>query len=355
MDDARSALASARPGFTVAGTAQPRLDSGLLRFVCGENEAGLSHCEAEFGNWGDAGGSTGFLWFDRSVLDFGKDFVVGIGGATIFDGRIMGLEARFPPLAPPTLVVHAEDRLQDLRMTRRTRVFENQADADIVRTLCSDHGLTADTDLSGPSHAVLTQINQSDLAFLRQRAALADADLWLEGKKLHAARRASRSDSGLELVQGARLREFNVLADLAHQRTAVVCTGWDVAAKASLSSEATASAISAEAGGGTSGPAVLQQALGARKDTVAHCLPLESGAAQAYAESHLRALARRFLRGRGVADADTRLHVGRTVKLSGLGPLFSGAYAVVETSHRFDIAVGLRTEFVVERAWIGNP
>jgi len=95
--------------------------------------------------------------------------------------------------------------------------------------------------------------------------------------------------------------------------------------------------------------------MGARKDTVAHCLPLESGAAQAYAESHLRALARRFLRGRGVADADTRLHVGRTVKLSGLGPLFSGAYAVVETSHRFDIAVGLRTEFIVERAWIGNP
>jgi len=355
MDDARSALASARPGFTVAATAQPRLDSGLLRFVCSENEAGLSHCEAEFGNWGDAGGSTGFLWFDRSVLDFGKDFVVKIGGATIFDGRIMGLEARFPPLAPPTLVVHAEDRLQDLRMARRTRVFENQADADIVRTLCSDHGLTADTDLSGPSHAVLTQINQSDLAFLRQRAALADADLWLEGKTLHAAQRASRSDSGLELVQGARLREFNVLADLAHQRTAVVCTGWDVAAKAAISSEATASAISSEAGGGTSGPAVLQQALGARKDTVAHCLPLESGAAQAYAEAHLRALARRFLRGRGVADADTRLHVGRTVKLSGLGPLFSGAYAVVETSHRFDVAVGLRTEFVVERAWIGRP
>ncbi|MBT9491868.1 MAG: phage late control D family protein [Paucibacter sp.] len=355
MEDARSAIASARPGFTVGGTAQARLDSGLLRFVCSENEAGLAHCEAEFGNWGDAGGSTGFLWFDRSVLDFGKDFVVKIGDATIFDGRIMGLEARFPALAPPTLLVHAEDRLQDLRMTRRTRVFENQADADIVRTMAGDHGLTADTDLSGPSHAVLTQINQSDLAFLRQRAALADADLWLEGTNLHAAKRASRSDSGLELVQGARLREFNVLADLAHQRSAVVCTGWDVSGKAAISSEASDSAISAEAGGGTSGPAVLQQALGARKDQVAHCLPLDSGAAQAYAESHLRALARRFLRGRGVADADTRLHVGRTVKLSGLGPLFSGAYAVVETSHRFDVAVGLRTEFVVERSWIGNP
>lgn len=355
MDDARSALASARPGFTVGGTAQPALDAGLLRFVCSEHEAGLAHCEAEFSNWGDAAGHTGFLWFDRRVLDFGKDFVVKLGPATVFEGRIMGLEARFPPLAPPTLVVHAEDRLQDLRMTRRTRVFEHQSAADLTRTLAREHGLTADTDLTGPSHAVLAQVNQSDLAFLRQRAALADADLWLDGTTLHARQRGARGDGGLELVHGARLREFQVLADLAHQRTGIVCSGWDVAGKAAIAAEASASALGREAAGGLSGPAVLQQALGARRDTVAHCVPLDSGAAQAYAEAHLRATARRFLRGRGVADADTRLQVGRTVQLSGLGPLFSGAYAVVETCHRFDVAVGLRSEFVVERAWMGQP
>lgn len=354
MDDARSALASARPGFLVAGQAQPRLDSGLLRMACGDNAQGLSHCEAEFSNWGEHNGSTGFTWFDRSTLDFGRDFLVKIGSETIFDGRIMAIEARFPPLAPPTVVIHAEDRLQDLRMTRRTRVYENQSDADIVRTLCSDHGLTADTDLSGPSVSVLTQINQSDLAFLRQRALLADADLWLQGKTLHLTKRASRSDSGLELVHGARLRQFDVMADLAHQRTAVLCTGWDVSGKSAISAEAGDSAISSETSGGTSGPATLQQALGARKDTVAHTTPLDDGAARSMAEAHLRAIARRFLRGRGVADADTRLQVGRTVKLSGLGPLFSGSYGVVETSHRFDAAVGLRSEFVVERPWIGN-
>ena len=354
MEDSRSALASSRPSFLVGGEAQPKLDSGLLRFVCGENEAGLSHCEAEFSNWGEHNGTTGFTWFDRSTLEFGRDLLVKIGSETVFDGRIMAIEARFPAMAPPTVVIHAEDRLQDLRMARRTRVYENQSDADIARNICSDHGLTADTDLSGPSFTVLTQINQSDLAFLRQRAMLADADLWLKGKTLHLAKRASRRDSGLELVHGARLRQFEVVADLAHQRTAVLCTGWDVSGKSAISAEAADSAISGETGGGSSGPAVLQQALGERKDTVAHCMPLDDGAARSIAEAHLRATARRFLRGRGVADADTRLHVGLTVKLSGLGPLFSGNYGVVETSHRFNAAVGLRSEFVVERPWIGN-
>jgi phage protein D len=354
MDNARSAIASARPGFDVAGQAEPRLDAAVLRLACTENEAGLSHCEAEFSNWGAQGSATGYTWFDRTTLDFGRDFAVRIGSVTVFDGRVMAIEARFPAMAPPTIVIHADDRLQDLRMTRRTRVFERATDADIVRRIASDHGLTAQTDLGGSAIPVVTQINQSDLAFLRGRALHADADLWLEGKTLHVPQRASRAEAGLELVHGARLRQFDVIADLAHQRTSVVCSGWDVSGKKGISAEATESAISPESSSGTSGPAVLTQALGERKDTVAHCVPLDDASARAVAEAHLRGLARRFLRGRGVAEADARLHVGRRVKLSGLGPLFSGNYDVVETSHRFDPDVGLRSEFVVERPWIGK-
>lgn len=354
MDDARSAIASARPGFVVAGQAEPRLDAALVRLACTENEAGLSHCEAEFSNWGGHQGATGFTWFDRATLEFGRDFAVRIGSETVFDGRVMAIEARFPALAPPTVVIHAEDRLQDLRMTRRTRAFETASDADIVRRIASDHGLTVETDLAGSACAIVTQVNQSDLAFLRARALYADADVWLQGRTLHVPRRASRTDAGLELVHGARLRQFEVSADLAHQRTAVVCGGWDVDAKTAIAAEATDSAIAGETGGGIGGPALLKQVLGERKDTVAHCVPLDEGAARAVAEAHLRGMARRFVRGRGLADADTRLHVGRRVKLSGLGPLFSGSYDVVETCHRFDSAVGLRTEFVVERPWIGR-
>ena len=132
------------------------------------------------------------------------------------------------------------------------------------------------------------------------------------------------------------------------------CTGWDVASKQAIAAEATASAIASEAGGGTSGPDVLQQALGARKDTCAHAVPFDEGAARAWAEAHLRASARRFLRGRGVADADARIRAGRKLKLEGLGPLFSGSYGVVEACHRFDLAQGLWTEFVVERPWLGR-
>ena len=356
MDADRSALSSARPAFEVGGQARPRLDSGLLRLALADAADGLASCEAEFGNWGiDDHGAVGFLWFDRSVLDFGKAFKVNIGSQTVFDGLIGAIEARFPPAAPPTLVVRADDKLMELRMTRRTRSFESSSDADLVQQIAGDHGLQADVDLPGPTWPLVVQANESDLAFLRRRMLVADGDLVLADGRLKAQARASRPAPALTLVQGGRLRRFAVAADLAHQRTSVTCAGWDVAGKQALSEAADSSAVAGEAGGGDSGPQLLQQAFGERKDLVGHRVPFDSGGARAEAEAHLRALARRFLRGRGEADADARLRAGASVTLDGLGPLFNGRYGITDVLHRFDEAQGLRTEFGVERAWLGRP
>lgn len=75
MDADRSAVSSARPAFEVGGQARAKLDSSLLRLALADSADGLATCEAEFGNWGvNDQGATGFLWFDRSVLEFGKGF-----------------------------------------------------------------------------------------------------------------------------------------------------------------------------------------------------------------------------------------------------------------------------------------
>ena len=192
-------------------------------------------------------------------------------------------------------------------MTRRTRAFDRVSDSDVVNQIATDHGLQADVNLSGSTHTGAGR--RSTRATWRScaggRSPLTPTCGW-RARRCTPRRAASRPDAQLELVHGARLRQFSVCADLAHQRTAVVCGGWDVSAKEAVAEEATASAISSEASDGISGPDLLEQTLGARKDTVAHSLPFDSGAGRELAEAHLRALARRFLRGRGVADADAR-------------------------------------------------
>lgn len=354
-DEQTTGVIGARPAILVGGREEPELAAGLLCLTIVETICGMYRCEAEFSNWGNKDGTITFLYDDRQLLDFGKDFQVRFNDQTLFDGRIMGLEATFGEGRPPQITVLAEDRLQDLRMTRRTRSFFDVSDADVFNQIATDHGLTPAVNVSGPTYRILAQINQSDLAFLRERARTIDAELWMEGRKLHAVTRARRNGGNLELKHGGQLREFTVLADLAMQRTSVTVGGWDVAGKAPLKFEATESVVSSELNGDQSGISILQSAFGERRESLAHAVPLNSEEAQTLAETYLRLSARRFLTGRGIAETNSGLRAGATVDLKGLSPLFSGKYYLTEVKHLFDGRIGLRTAFCAERPGIGQP
>jgi uncharacterized protein len=348
-----SALVSARPLIEVAGEDHPDLAAQMVELTVREDTLGLYRCEAEFGNWGIVEGRLGFRYFDRELLEFDKAFRVKLGDAVLFEGRIMGLRAIYPEGAPPRIQVLADDRLQDLRMTRRTRTFADTTDSNVMQTIAADHSLTPNLDVPGPTHRVLAQVNQSDLAFLRERARAVDAEVWVEGGTLWARKRSARDAGTAELTWGNQLREFTVTADLAAQRTSVTVSGWDVAGKDAIRSEATSGAISAELGSDTSGVSILA-GIATRKENLAHPVPITSSEGQAAAEAFFRMSARRFVTGRGVAEARTGLRVGSRVELRELGPLFSGKYTVTAVRHRFDNTAGTRTEFDVERPGIGQ-
>jgi phage protein D len=353
--EALDVLRSSRPTIRLAGADSESLTGGLLRARAFEDVHGLSHCELEIGNWGPVGGDEpGFLFFDRDVLDFGKELELRIGGGVLFNGRITAIEARFPAGAVPTVVVLAEDRFQDLRMTRRTRVFADASDADVASQIAGDHGLTADVGLSGPTHRLLAQLDQSDLAFLRERARARDAELWVSDSKLHVQPRSARGSTPLELSYGKELHEFRVLADLAHQRTSVKVTGWDVAGKRAIEESADDGVVVGELDGGDSGPSVLHSAFGERKDGLANAVPQTGDEARARAEALMKRRARRFIAGYGTADTQPGLRAGATVRLKGLGPLFEGLFYVSGVTHLFDGAVGLRSDLCVERPGIGR-
>jgi len=350
---AEGGIKGARPKITVAGQDQASLAEGLLSLLVVETTQGLYRCEATFGNWGGSGGGVGFLYFDRKLLDFGKAFAVKLGSDTVFDGRVMGIEAHFPEGGSPELTVLAEDRFQDLRMTRRTRTFADLSDADVARQIAGDHRLNPTVEVSGPTHKVLAQVNQSDLAFLRDRARAIDAELWVDSDQLNLKSHARRNGGTFEMSYKKELREFSVLSDLASQRTSVVVGGWDVAAKDAIKHEATASALGSELGSDQSGASLLDT-LGPRKESLAHTVPFTGEEAQAHAEAAFKTIARRFVTGRGVAEADKRLRVGSFVDLKGLGPLYSGKYYLSEVRLHFDGARGIRNEFVAERPGLGR-
>jgi phage protein D len=347
------AFYAAQPTVSIDGRREPGLGNGLLTLLVEETTAGLFRCEATVGNWRPAPGRSSFLYLDRQLLDFGKTIAISVGAgdaeAQVFEGRIMGLEAHYPQMRPPEIVVLAEDRFQDLRMTRRTRTFEDVSDGDVIQQVASQHGMQSQVDVDGPTYRLLAQVNQSDLAFLRERARAVDAELWFEGDTLHAQARSRREAGDVTLTYGQGLIEFSVLADLAHQRSSLTVSGWDVGAKEGIAHEASESALQAELNGHQSGSRVLQQAIGERAECIVHAVPLTDQEAQSLAEAHYRRIGRRFVTGRGIAEGDGRIRVGTHVELQGLGGLFGGQYYVTEVRHTFDRQSGYQTTFTVER------
>lgn len=355
---ATAQVRTTRPTFELDGAEKEDLSRGLLHLQIVETTEGLFRCEAVFGNWGSKGTSVGFLYFDGRTFDFGKTLRIKHAGDVLFEGKITALEAGFPEDATPELTVLAEDRFQDLRMTRRTRSFGSNdqpiSDEQLFRRIASDHRLTPHLSLPSTSHKHLAQLNQSDLAFLRERARALGVELWMDGGDLHAGARSERGGQPITLGHGHELRSFTVRADLAHQRSKVKVTGWDVDAKQAVVEEADDGILGSEVSRGTSGPRALAR-LTERVETLAHTVPVTSDEARARAQTHFRLLARRFVLGRGIAETTGQLRVGRKVDLTGLGPLFSGTYHLVEVQHLFDLAVGLRTELAAERPWLGDP
>lgn len=344
----------------VAGQENTALSNDLIAATIEETDAGLYRCELTLNNFGANGSNFDYLYFERDVLDFGTEIALEIGSTQsqtrIFKGRITGLEADYPEGGGSRLTVLAEDALQDLRMTRRTRNFEDMSDEDIVRDVVQTHGLTPDLQMSGPTHHNVAQVNLSDLAFIRQCARRVDVELWVEGQTIYARNRRDRAaDGSITLAYGADLVSFSVRADLAHQCTELQLAGWNVASKSSINETANEQTISEELNSGeVSGSAVLDQAFGRRVASIVHRVPLTNEEGRSIAEAEYRCKARRFVTGRAMSDGNPEIFVGRAVELTRLGTLFDGVYYVTHVVHSFDRVQGFHTEFEVERPGLGS-
>ncbi len=350
------------PEIRVGGQANAQLGRDLARLCVEEDIEGMKRLHFALIALGPQAGETTeqLNWLDGRVLDFGTELEVAMGPSdsrtTVFRGKLSGLELDLQQGRTPELVCHAEDRLMALRMTRRLKTYENVSDADLVRDIAGRHGLGADVAADGPTYREVQQWNQSDLAFLRERARRLAADLWVQDDTLHLASRDRRQGSRVTLIQGNNLIEARVAADLAHQRSKVVHSGYDDAAKDRIDEEAGADAVTAEAQGNRHGVDVLGDALGADLDSYrVRDVPLDGEQATSLARAAMLTRARRFVTVRGVAGGTPDLGVGSLLRLERVGSLFEGdGYYVTRVRHAFDLTRGYQTHFEAERPWIGS-
>jgi phage protein D len=348
--------ATTSPVFLIDDERAASLARDCQRLVVEEGVEGLRTFEAQF--IAVMPGTNEIQYLDGS-LDFGKEIKVAIGPDSasryVFQGLISAIELIGHEGEPPIVSVLAEDAMMKLRMTRRMHTYKNVTDADILDEIGRQHGLSPQCDVDGPTYDVVQQVNQSDLAFLRSRARLVQAELWCDGQDLHLAQRTKRQGTMLTLVMGNDLLAIRICADLAHQRSEVRVTGYDVSVKEKIDETASADVVDGEITSGRTGPRIVEQALGSSTSMRVREVAASSADANAWAKAEMLRRARRFVSVTGTTHGTPDMVLGSQLELQRVGSAFAGdGYYVTRVCHTYDLVRGLRTHFDAERSTVNE-
>lgn len=273
----------------------------------------------------------------------GNDITVSIGVGDnreedVFDGQMVEVEAHLVQHGQ-RLVIRAFDRLHLLSRGTFTRTFQNVTDMDVVKKIAQERGLSTKLGPASFVHDYVLQSNQTDLEFLRERAARLGYLLFMDGKELHCVPMESMGHAA-DLHWGSNLSEFQPRVSSLGQGSETVARGWDPQRK---------QVVVSSSGKGKGHPEVTaagEETLAAPYAVTGFVVRKEKQADQ-YASGDADQRRQKFVEATGVAGGNPKMTAGMTVRLVGVSKRYEGTYMLSAVTHNYSSDSGYTTEFTV--------
>jgi len=296
---------------------------------------------------------SGFEWMDSPLLEIGK--LVTISGraeggdsvdSVLAEGEITAVEPSFSEDLGATVVIRGYDKSHRLYRSKKTRVFTQATDSDIVKKVARECGLKAKVDSTGQVHEHVFQVAQSDIDFLQSRASHVGYYLYVEDGVLNFRRQPAGSPR-LSLDWGENLVDFQARLTTAEQVNDVEVYGWDPAQKKAIIGKSSAPKNTPRIEGERHGGNFTKKAFGRKNEEVVNDGPVfTQSEADDLAQSILNERCHAFFEADGTCRGDPALVAGVEVDLKGIGRRFSGRYRVTRAVHRYDYS-GYATQFEI--------
>lgn len=289
-------------------------------------------------------------WIDEELLAPGKALVIaakaGGGERPLFDGELVEIEPEFGA-ETHNLVVRAFDRLHRLTRGYHVRSFQNVTDREIVEKLAREVGLEAKVGPTPRRHPYVLQANQTNLAFLQERAAALGYLLFVEGKTLHCEA-PEPAESPVELRWGEGLSEFRPRLSTIGQVSVAVARGWDPSTRQEIMREAERGRGAPAIQDDRPGAKVAEDAfhITAQRLVIDRPIRTQEEAAQ-LAQAAADQSAQRFVEAEGLCGGSPAIIAGTAVKIGAVGNRFGGTYYVTSAIHVYNADEGYSTEFKV--------
>jgi phage protein D/phage baseplate assembly protein gpV len=292
---------------------------------------------------------SGFALIDKGPFDLTKEVeIVGLDDEqkshTLIKGEITAIEPEFAEGMLTFLVVHGYDKSHRLFRETKSRAFMNKKDSDLAREIGQSVGLNAQVEATNTVYDHIYQHNQSDMAFLKQRAWRIGYECYVDEGKLFF-QKPKQSASGVKLTWGEDLITFMPRMTLAEQVDEVVVRGWDVDKQEAIVGRAANGRLYPKNGESKDG-AAWAGVFGTGKRIIVDQPVVSQAEADKLAEARLDELSGAFIEAEGAAFRRPDIQAGKIVELDNVGQRFSGKYLVTSATHRFT-QEGFKTTFQV--------
>src|SRR5262245_27062334 len=293
---------------------------------------------------------TKLRWVDDPNIEPGKGLKISAkasqGEHPIFDGEIVELEPDFR-VAGQRLIVRAFDRLHRLSRGRHVRSFLNVSDGDLVQQIVREASLQAKVGPTSQVHPYVFQNNETNLEFLRSRAASLGYVLFAEGNKINFVEPEKDPDP-IALKWGETLKEFRPRMTTMAQVTNTTVRGWDPVNRQPIIAQVKNGKGAPEVGESRKGGEMAKNAFKMEAPTLVADRPIRTQAeADKLAQAMANRNAGRFIEADGTCLGNSKIVAGSSITLDNVGKRFNGTYLITSARHVQTAAEGYVTQFTV--------
>jgi phage protein D len=266
----------------------------------------------------------------------------GEPGVSIYKGEIVGFEGVYKGGQTTKLLVRAMNKMHRLLRKRKSITYTEKTDEAILQDVVKDASITLkwkhETKIT---YKHVYQHNQTDLEFLRTRAARLGCHVWCVGDEIFVKEPNFGDSSAKKFAvdKSDVLKGFTPRINSAPVVKKVTVRGWNPETKELITGDASAvkSAL------GTEGAVDACGTLGKEETfTVDH--PIWSAEeAKAIAKARLRELNLQFMTGEAECEGTFDVELGKTIEItanSDASDPFNGNYYVMGMTHRMSMPKG---------------
>lgn len=289
-------------------------------------------------------------WIDDDRLAPGTTIAIaakaGVGAQPLFEGEIVEIEPDFGP-GTHRLTVRAFDRLHRLAPGRHVRSFLNVSDGDLVRKIAQEVGLQAQVGPTSQIHPYVLQHAETNLEFLRGRAAMLGYLLFVRGKTLHCEP-PSAAGTPLELEWGVTLSAFHPRLTTVEQVNGVTVRGWNPDDREEIVGQAERGRGAPQIGDSRDGGEVARAAFGLdAQDLITNRTVRSQAEADQLAQAAADRVAGHYIEAEGTCGGNPAIRAGAALHLGAVGKRFGGTYFVTSATHLYNGNEGYSTQFSV--------